>query len=152
MILFVCFAFSGHTCGIWRFPGWGSNWSYSCQTKPQPQPQPQQGRIRAMSATYSTAHGNATSLTHRARPEIEPATSWFLVGFVSAAPWREFRNIVFYLQHAYWVSSFVLYINLINLSLNIHATHRLKGKKNHNARAKLQSMSPDTSHWINIYF
>ena len=39
-----------------------------------------------MSVTYTTAHGNAGSLTHSARPGIEPATSWFLVGFVSTAP------------------------------------------------------------------
>ena len=35
---------------------------------------------------YTTAHGNARSLTHGARSGIEPTTSWFLVGFVSAAP------------------------------------------------------------------
>ena len=28
------------------------------------------------------AHGNTRSLTHGVRPGIEPATSWFLVGFV----------------------------------------------------------------------
>ena len=38
---------------------------------------------------YTAAHGNAKSLTHWARPGIEPTTSWFLVGFVSAAPRRE---------------------------------------------------------------
>jgi len=32
---------------------------------------------------YTTAHGNAGSLTHGARPGIEPRTSWFLVGFVN---------------------------------------------------------------------
>ena len=42
-----------------------------------------------MSAAYTTAHGNVRSLTHRARPGIEPATSWFLVRFVSAAPSQE---------------------------------------------------------------
>ena len=37
---------------------------------------------------YSTAHSNARSLTHRARPGIEPASLWILVGvgFVSTAP------------------------------------------------------------------
>ena len=35
---------------------------------------------------YTTAHGNARSLTHGARPEFERASSWFLVRFVSAAP------------------------------------------------------------------
>ena len=46
----------------------------------QPTPQPLQRRIRATSAIYTTAHGNAGSLTHWARPGIEPASSWFLVG------------------------------------------------------------------------
>ena len=36
-----------------------------------------------------TAHGNAGSLTHWARPEIQPSTSWFLVGFISAEPQQE---------------------------------------------------------------
>ena len=39
----------------------------------------------AASVTYTTAHGNTGSLS-RARPGIKPATSWFPVGFVSAAP------------------------------------------------------------------
>ena len=41
----------------------------------QPTPQPQQSRIWAMSSTYTIAHGNAGSLTHWARPGIEPSTS-----------------------------------------------------------------------------
>ena len=47
----------------------GSNWSYSCRPAPRPQP----GRIP----------------NHGARPGIEPATSWYLVGSLSAAPRRE---------------------------------------------------------------
>ena len=46
-------------------------------------PQPQQRRIRAVSTTYTTAHGNARSLTHWTRSGIEPETSWLLVGFVN---------------------------------------------------------------------
>ena len=46
--------------GIWRFPGQGSNWSYSCGHTPQPQ----QCMIPAVSATYTTAHVNARSLTY----------------------------------------------------------------------------------------
>ena len=45
-------------------------------------------RIRAMYA-YTAAHGNTGFLTHWAKPGIKPATSWFLVGFVSASPLRE---------------------------------------------------------------
>ena len=35
-------------------------------------PQPQQRQIWATSATYTTAHSNAKSLTHWVRPGIEP--------------------------------------------------------------------------------
>ena len=35
---------------------------------------------------YTTAHGNDGSLTHCARPGIEPVSSWVLVGFVTTAP------------------------------------------------------------------
>ena len=35
---------------------------------------------------YTTAQGNNGSLTHWVRPGIEPATSWFLVRFISAVP------------------------------------------------------------------
>ena len=34
-------------------------------------------------STYTTAHGNAGSLTQRARPGIEPLSSWMLLGFVN---------------------------------------------------------------------
>jgi len=39
-----------------------------------------------MSATYTTALGKARSLTCGASPGIEPATSWFLVGFIATEP------------------------------------------------------------------
>ena len=35
-------------------------------------------------ATYTTAHGDVGSLTHRARPGIAPAFSWMLVRFLSS--------------------------------------------------------------------
>ena len=64
------FAFQGHICGIWKFPGQGSNQSCSFW----PTPQPQQCQIQVTSATYITAHSNTGSLTHRAKPGIEPAS------------------------------------------------------------------------------
>ena len=48
------------------------------------QPTPQQHWIRAMSATYTTAHSNDWSLPNQARPGIEPSSSWILVGFITA--------------------------------------------------------------------
>ena len=44
---------------------------------------------------YATAHGNTGSLTHSARSGIEPATSWFLVRFVSSAPRQELPRLRF---------------------------------------------------------
>ena len=43
--------------------------------------QPEPHQIQAESVTYTIAHGNARSLTHWARPGIEPAFSGILVGF-----------------------------------------------------------------------
>ena len=40
----------------------------------------------------TAAHGNTGSLTPWARPRIKPATSWFLVRFVSTEPRRELQN------------------------------------------------------------
>ena len=53
-LLFRC------TCGIWKFPGYGLNWSYSCWSTPQIR----QCGTQAMSATYPITQGNARSLTH----------------------------------------------------------------------------------------
>ena len=57
-----------HTHGIWKYPG--SNRNYSCW----PTPQPQQCQIGATSATWATACSNTGSLTHWARPGIEPTS------------------------------------------------------------------------------
>ena len=64
-------AFQGRNRSLWRFPGLGVE-----------------------SATYTTAYSNAGSLTHWGRPGIELATSWFLVGFVSAVPLQKLPNIL----------------------------------------------------------
>ena len=47
--------------------------------------------IRAVSVTYTIAHGKARSLTHGVRPGIELVSSWILVivGSISAVPQRE---------------------------------------------------------------
>ena len=71
--------FLSRSCSIWRVPGYRSHRSCSHW----PTPEPQQRGIQAASATYTTAHGNARSLTHWARPGIEPAASRFVVGFVN---------------------------------------------------------------------
>ena len=40
-------------------------------------------RIQASSVTYATALGNTRSLTHWERPEIESASLWTLVSFLT---------------------------------------------------------------------
>ena len=77
--LFFFLSFQGHTHAIWIFSDQGSHWSCSHW----PMPQPKQCQIQAMSATCTTAHSNGGSLTHGAKPGIEPASSWILVIFVS---------------------------------------------------------------------
>ena len=49
--------------------------------------------LQDSSATYTTAHGNAACLPHRARPGIQPASSRILVGFVSAVPPQELPTL-----------------------------------------------------------
>ena len=69
--LFVCFCLFlpyGFFFFFWAAPVTcgssqaGAELEHSCQPTPQPQPQPRQ--IQAVSATYTTAHSNARSLTH----------------------------------------------------------------------------------------
>ena len=55
-------------------------------------PQPQQLAIRATSVTYTTPHSHAGSLTHWARPQIEPTSPWILGGFISTEPQRELQD------------------------------------------------------------
>ena len=43
------------------------------------------------------AHGNARSLTHGARPGIEPTTAWFPVRFISTEPRRELLEYLLFL-------------------------------------------------------
>ena len=59
-------------------------------------PHPQQLRVWATPATYITALGNTGSLTHWARPGIEPASSWMPVRFISTSTepqWELLRTV-----------------------------------------------------------
>ena len=75
-------------------------------------PELQQCQIWAMSATYTTAHGNAGSLTHWVRPGIEPMPSWFLVWFISAAPLCELQFMRHLLLHQIFTECWLLARNL----------------------------------------
>ena len=68
-----------------------------------------------MSATYTTVHSNARSLTHWARPEIKPGSSWILVGFITTEPRQQLlpffkkkkKKVIFFNfegQDAHWIN------------------------------------------------
>ena len=98
--------------------------------------QAQQSHMPAVSATYTTAHGKARSLTHCVRPGIEPATSWFLVGFISAASGQEFPKIKLWLLHNsanilknYWVVYFKWYLSYITVKLFLNVLSNVNKQK-----------------------
>ena len=77
--------------------------------------QPQQRGIQAMSVTYTTIQDNTGSLTHWARPGIEPASLWILVGFVSIAlQWELPTNLLTLLLFAW---------NIFHISNFSHFSH-----------------------------
>ena len=57
------------------------------------------GLIGAVAADLHRGHSKAGSLIHRARPGMEPRTSWFLVEFVYAVPPQELRDFSYYVKH-----------------------------------------------------
>ena len=89
-----CF-FLGPQSRHMEVPRLGVNGSCSCRSTPQPQ----QLWIRGASVTYTTAHGNAESLTQWVGPGIRPISSWLLVGFVSAALQWEFLPLIPYCMY-----------------------------------------------------
>ena len=106
---FLSFVFIGPNLRHMEVPRHGLN--QSCSRWPTPQPQ--QHRIWAASATYTTAHSNARSLTHWARPRIEPLTSWLLVEFVNhwatmGAPNLHILKLC--VSFSYYVSSLLYFI------------------------------------------
>ena len=77
---------------------------------------------------YTIAHGSAGSLTHCVRPGIKPATSWFLVGFVSAVSQRQLQK--FTSLHDFktnsWTTKKMLTWNQCKSRLVILNTHYFK--------------------------
>ena len=94
VLFFFLFLF-GAFCFFWLYlqytevPRLKSNRSCSCWLMPQPQ----QCWVQTASLTYTTAQGNARSLTYQARPGIEPASSWILVRFINHRAMTELPKI-----------------------------------------------------------
>ena len=70
-------------------------------------PQPHQCQIWTASAAYTTAAGNARSLTHWARPEIKPRSSGILVRFITAEPWWELPRYT--ISKEFWLLYIILF-------------------------------------------
>ena len=68
-----------------------------------------------------TAAANAGSPTHWARPGVKPASSWILVRFVSAVPWRELHYCLKVLNVSPALLNLMLY-NLNGKEFNVKAT------------------------------
>ena len=84
--ILLCFYESDFSfCFVWLHPQHMAVPRLGVESELQLQPvlQPQHRRIWAASLTDTTAHGNAGSLTHWAGPEIQPESSWILVGFIT---------------------------------------------------------------------
>ena len=82
-----------------NYIGLGGNFFVFCLFKATPAAygsSQARGRIRAIAASLHHSHSNARSLTHGARPGIEPSSSWILVDFISAEPQWELPPLLFF--------------------------------------------------------
>ena len=84
-------------------------------------------RSWAASETYTTAHSNANSLTHWARPGIKPTSSWILIRFVVL--WATMGTPYFLkralLEFLLWLN--MLRIRLVSMKLQVRSLASLSG-------------------------
>ena len=82
------------------------------------------GQIRATAAGLCHSHSNTRSLTHWARPGIEPASSWILVGFITAESQWKLPTLFFWdirlSQIICWKDCFPYWIVLASLKSTSH--------------------------------
>ena len=96
-------------------------------------------RMQAVSATNTIAHKNAGYLRHRVRQGIEPAISWFLVGFLN-----------------HWNSKYASFNSSNSANIPSLRTHREDtigqgGQKSQTCRAReLPSHPPPDTHSTNL--
>ena len=110
VFLFVCFCFC-FVFGLFRT----APWSYGHL----PMTEPQQHGVWVMSVTYTTAHGNAGSLTCWARPGIKPMSSWLLIGCVNH--WATMRTpTMYYIKIKFcWWSSMEIRVMRVKTNVNL---------------------------------
>ena len=99
--------------------GWNQIYSYQ-----PPMSQAQEQQFRTASVTYTTAHRNAGSLTHWARPGIKPVSSWILVRSINHWAMMGTPYVVLILalsllrygkanrcEHCYWKDTLFFFFN-----------------------------------------
>ena len=97
-------------------PAYGSSQGLNQSCSCWPTLQPQQSGIQATSVTYTTAHNNVRSLTHRVRPGIKPESSWILLRFITTKPQQELPTPIYSKEFL-----FVSFLKLWNFLLIITA-------------------------------
>ena len=107
LFFFSFFFFFICTCRIWNFPGYGYNWGANVP----PMPESQQCQIQATPAA-SAAACNAGSLTHWARPAIEPTSSLTLYWALNLLSHNE--NFILFLTTA-CEGSIILKLKIIKI-------------------------------------
>ena len=121
-LFIVFYLFRAAPRRIWRFPGQGLNRNRSCW------PIPQQHRIWASSASYTTAHGNAGSLTHWTVPGIEPESSWILVGFLNHWATTGTPKKVFKTHKTFTLTSTINFFFLFRATPTAHGNFQARGR------------------------
>ena len=90
IVVFIFF-FVMAGAGIWKFPGWGSNWSCSCR----PIPLSLQNQIKAPSVTYTMAHNSAESFNPLNNARNRTCILQILVRFLTGSePWGELLDFL----------------------------------------------------------
>ena len=90
LFLFFSFFFFRAAPQRMEIPRLGVESEHSCWSTPQPQQR--HNNARSEPCLQTTPQLMATQILNPLRPGIEPTTSWFLVGFVSAGPRQELQK------------------------------------------------------------
>ena len=100
------------------------------------------GWIGAIAASIHHGHSNTRSLTHWARPGIEPESSWMLVRFVSTEPWWEVLKT---LNTCTWLHVSHITISFLNYSKSPFVVYLLDLKRQNHTNAIVQMVSREAS-------
>ena len=83
---------------------------------------PARGQVGATAAGLHHSHGNTGSLTHWVGPEIQPASSWFLVGFLNhwATKGTPYAPLLFSVESAVYIFFVPVLIFILHLMWSVN--------------------------------